>query len=224
MNRIQKSDVLFLLNMNVHIRSFPWPVVVRSYLGYYAGSHQNSAAKRPWARIVLPWVTRWEVLVSYPACLLLLFVKCYFLSSVLSHHTPPFPQTQPQRTVLYPYALCLCFVLMLCSLVPCIASVLVAKLKLVIRQDGGPMRCPICNGEYVVPFCIVLLLTCKPFDITTIRYEEYSTRANEMGMSSYEKCTYGIVTYSRSATRVCALTSLTCEQLTCIYNMANTIF
>ena len=42
--------------------------VVRSYLGYYAGSHQNSAAKRPWARIVLPWVTRWEVLVSYPFC------------------------------------------------------------------------------------------------------------------------------------------------------------
>ena len=45
-------------------------VVVRSYLGYYAGSHQNSAAKRPWARIVLPWVTRWEVLVSYPFCIL----------------------------------------------------------------------------------------------------------------------------------------------------------
>ena len=42
--------------------------MVRSYLGYYAGSHQNSAAKRPWARIVLPWVTRWEVLVSYPFC------------------------------------------------------------------------------------------------------------------------------------------------------------
>ena len=46
----------------------PSAVVVRSYLGYYAGSHQNSAAKRPWARIVLPWVTRWEVLVSYPFC------------------------------------------------------------------------------------------------------------------------------------------------------------
>ena len=43
--------------------------MVRSYLGYYAGSHQNSAAKRPWARIVLPWVTRWEVLVSYPFCI-----------------------------------------------------------------------------------------------------------------------------------------------------------
>ena len=100
------------------------PGVVRSYLGYYAGSHQNSAAKRPWARIVLPWVTRWEVLVSYPACLLLLFVKCYFLSSVLSHHTPPFPQTQPQRTVLYPYALCLCFVLMLCAYALCLCFVL----------------------------------------------------------------------------------------------------
>ena len=49
--------------------------VVRSYLGYYAGSHQNSAAKRPWARIVLPWVTRWEVLVSYPT----LFLATVFL-------------------------------------------------------------------------------------------------------------------------------------------------
>ena len=40
--------------------------VVRSYLGYYSGSHPNSADKRPWARIVLGWVTSREVLVSYP--------------------------------------------------------------------------------------------------------------------------------------------------------------
>ncbi|GJP29603.1 hypothetical protein CLOM_g18631 [Closterium sp. NIES-68] len=40
--------------------------VVRSYLGYYAGSHQNSEAKRQWARAVLGWVTSREVLVSYP--------------------------------------------------------------------------------------------------------------------------------------------------------------
>jgi hypothetical protein len=40
--------------------------VVRSYLGYYTGSHQNSAVKRPWARIVLGWVTSREVLVLHP--------------------------------------------------------------------------------------------------------------------------------------------------------------
>ena len=42
------------------------PAVVRSYLGYYTGSHQNSAVKRPWARIVLGWVTSREVLVLHP--------------------------------------------------------------------------------------------------------------------------------------------------------------
>ncbi|GJP46259.1 hypothetical protein CLOM_g5565 [Closterium sp. NIES-68] len=40
--------------------------VVRSYLGHYAGSHQNSEAKCQWARIVLGRVTSREVLVSYP--------------------------------------------------------------------------------------------------------------------------------------------------------------
>ena len=148
------------------------------------------------------------------------FCKVLFpLFRTFTSHTPFSTDTTSAYRIVS-----LCFVLMLCSLVPCIASVLVAKLKLVIRQDGGPMRCPICNGEYVVPFCIVLLLTCKPFDITTIRYEEYSTRANEMGMSSYEKCTYGIATKLRSTTRMSALTYLTCEQLICIYNMANIIF
>ena len=40
--------------------------VVRSYLGYCAGSHQTSEAKRLWARIVLEWVTFREVLVTNP--------------------------------------------------------------------------------------------------------------------------------------------------------------
>ena len=73
------------------------PGVVRSYLGYYAGSHQNSAAKRPWARIVLPWVTRWEVLVSYPTLLFLPptpFASSSLEGSCLSHHrTLHFPTT-----------------------------------------------------------------------------------------------------------------------------------
>ncbi|GJP46260.1 hypothetical protein CLOM_g5566 [Closterium sp. NIES-68] len=38
--------------------------VVRSYLGHYAGSHQNSEAKCQWARIVLGRVTSREVLVT----------------------------------------------------------------------------------------------------------------------------------------------------------------
>ena len=64
----------------------PAGVVVRSYLGYYAGSHQNSAAKRPWARIVLPWVTRWEVLVSYPFCVPhLIFRSVPFISPLILH-------------------------------------------------------------------------------------------------------------------------------------------
>ena len=61
---------LFCVGLRGYERSDSGRGVVRSYLGYYAGSHQNSAAKRPWARIVLPWVTRWEVLVSYPFLLL----------------------------------------------------------------------------------------------------------------------------------------------------------
>lgn len=49
-----------------HILLTPILHVVRSNLGYYSGSHPNSADKRPWARIVLGWVTSREVLVSYP--------------------------------------------------------------------------------------------------------------------------------------------------------------
>ena len=43
--------------------------MVRSYLGYCAGSHQTSEAKRLWARIVLEWVTFREVLVTNPPLL-----------------------------------------------------------------------------------------------------------------------------------------------------------
>jgi hypothetical protein len=56
------------------------PPVVRSYLGYYTGSHQNSAVKRLWAGIVLGWVTSREVPVSHPRLFLFLFV---FLSILL---------------------------------------------------------------------------------------------------------------------------------------------
>ena len=83
-----KSDFLFILYEDMITRGSAADVV-RSYLGYYAGSHQNSAAKRPWARIVLPWVTRWEVLVSYPTLLSAPFENCCFLSSTLTHYTPP---------------------------------------------------------------------------------------------------------------------------------------
>src|SRR3954471_10844724 len=40
------------------------------------GSHQNSAVKRAWARVVLGWVTSWEVLVLH---LFLRIFKCCFL-------------------------------------------------------------------------------------------------------------------------------------------------
>ena len=46
----------------------PFVGAVRSYLGYYTGSHQNSAVKRLWAGIVLGWVTSREVPVSHPFC------------------------------------------------------------------------------------------------------------------------------------------------------------
>ena len=47
-------------------RTHPRVSVVRSYLGYYTGSHQNSAVKRLWAGIVLGWVTSREVPVPHP--------------------------------------------------------------------------------------------------------------------------------------------------------------
>src|SRR6185436_14970406 len=38
---------------------------MRSYQHYSTGSHQNSEVKRAWARVVLGWVTSWEVLVLH---------------------------------------------------------------------------------------------------------------------------------------------------------------
>src|SRR6185295_19660744 len=40
---------------------------MRSYQHYSTGSHQNSKVKRAWARVVLGWVTSWEVLVLHPS-------------------------------------------------------------------------------------------------------------------------------------------------------------
>ncbi|CAL8174831.1 unnamed protein product [Prunus armeniaca] len=39
---------------------------MRSYQLTCTGSHQNSEVKRVWARVVLGWVTSWEVLVLHP--------------------------------------------------------------------------------------------------------------------------------------------------------------
>ncbi|MED6142520.1 hypothetical protein PIB30_114602, partial [Stylosanthes scabra] len=38
---------------------------VRSFQHQCTGSHQNSAVKRAWARVVLGWVTSWEDLVLH---------------------------------------------------------------------------------------------------------------------------------------------------------------
>ena len=50
---------------------------MRSYQHLRTGSHQNSDVKRAWARVVLGWVTSWEVLVLHPflSRLFLLFVS-----------------------------------------------------------------------------------------------------------------------------------------------------
>ncbi|CAL8163438.1 unnamed protein product [Prunus armeniaca] len=40
---------------------------MRSYQLTCTGSHQNSEVKRVWARVVLGWVTAWEVLVLHPS-------------------------------------------------------------------------------------------------------------------------------------------------------------
>lgn len=60
----------------IYICRAPFQLVVRSYLGYCAGSHQTSEAKRLWARIVLEWVTFREVLVTNPSLLLFCFIVC----------------------------------------------------------------------------------------------------------------------------------------------------
>ena len=38
---------------------------MRSYKHKSTGSHQNSEVKRAWARVVLGWVTSWEVFVLH---------------------------------------------------------------------------------------------------------------------------------------------------------------
>ena len=73
----------------------PHLAAVRSYLGYYTGSHQNSAVKRLWAGIVLGWVTSREVPVSHPFCLYLLPPEalnlfCRELSCFVSRAHHPF--------------------------------------------------------------------------------------------------------------------------------------
>ena len=40
---------------------------MQSYQHKCTGSHQNSVVKRAWARVVLGWVTSWEVLVLHPS-------------------------------------------------------------------------------------------------------------------------------------------------------------
>ena len=50
---------------------------MRSYLHYCIGSHQNSVVKCAWARVVLGWVTSWEVLVLH---IFLVFVFFYLNS------------------------------------------------------------------------------------------------------------------------------------------------
>ena len=39
---------------------------MRSYQHKCTGSHQNSVVKRAWTRVLLGWVTSWEVLVLHP--------------------------------------------------------------------------------------------------------------------------------------------------------------
>ena len=46
---------------------------MRSYQLTCTGSHQNSEVKRVWARVVLGWVTSWEVLVLHPPTFFFIF-------------------------------------------------------------------------------------------------------------------------------------------------------
>ena len=55
---------------------------MRSYQLTCTGSHQNSEVKRVWARVVLGWVTSWEVLVLHsPPPLFLFFFLNFNVSS-----------------------------------------------------------------------------------------------------------------------------------------------
>lgn len=76
-------------NIIVYRFKSAWCGVVRSYLGYCAGSHQTSEAKRLWARIVLEWVTFREVLVTNPPSCNFIFVSFQHPSSQAFLHSPP---------------------------------------------------------------------------------------------------------------------------------------
>lgn len=90
--------------------------VVRSYLGYCAGSHQTSEAKRLWARIVLEWVTFREVLVTNPSLLHFSISKlaphsiqlCYFCMASGSQSQLVFVQCQvsDKRVFIYQSKMC----------------------------------------------------------------------------------------------------------------------
>ena len=63
---------------------------MRSYQLTCTGSHQNSEVKRVWARVVLGWVTSWEVLVLHPFFFSSLFL-CLFRVPVVAGVCFPWP-------------------------------------------------------------------------------------------------------------------------------------
>ena len=66
--------------------SFEDVLRLRSNQRQCTGSHQNSVVKRAWPRVVLGWVTSWEVLLLYP-----LFAFCINLDlPSLAERSPPF--------------------------------------------------------------------------------------------------------------------------------------
>ena len=55
---------------------------MRSYQHKRTGSHQNSEVKRALARVVLGWVTPWEVLVFHPFHFCYLKIQFNFAGSI----------------------------------------------------------------------------------------------------------------------------------------------
>lgn len=76
---------------DINKTSAPYPVVMRSYQGYYTRSHQNSEVKRLWAGIVLGWVTSREVPVLHPPFALLFFFSFLFRTSKSTFLLPLHP-------------------------------------------------------------------------------------------------------------------------------------
>src|SRR6266540_1981345 len=73
---------------------------MRLYQHYSLPSYQNSEVKRAWARVVLGWVTSWEVLVLHPSFLwyfsivsgnsmFFLLITCYMPWTFRREHCPP---------------------------------------------------------------------------------------------------------------------------------------